>query len=80
MRIAVCAPQVPFVRGGAEILTQNLVDQLRRREHEAELVTIPFKWYPRARVLTEALLWRLADLEESEGRPIDLVIATKFPS
>jgi glycosyltransferase involved in cell wall biosynthesis len=80
VRIAVCAPQVPFVRGGAEILTQNLVDQLRRREHEAELVTIPFKWYPRARVLTEALLWRLADLEESEGRPIDLVIATKFPS
>jgi glycosyltransferase involved in cell wall biosynthesis len=31
-------------------------------------------------VLSQALLWRLLDLEESNGRPIDAVIATKFPS
>jgi len=43
-------------------------------------VTMPFKWYPGTRVLTNALLWRLADLEEADGRPIELVIATKFPS
>jgi len=42
MRIAVCAPQVPFVRGGAEIMAETLVGELRRREHEAELVTVPF--------------------------------------
>jgi glycosyltransferase involved in cell wall biosynthesis len=43
-------------------------------------VTVPFKWYPGERVLTQAFLWRLLDLEESDGRRIDLVIATKFPS
>ncbi len=80
MRIAVCAPKVPFVYGGAEILAETLVAELRTRGHEADLVTIPFKWYPRARVLTQALLWRLTDLEEADGRRIDLVIATKFPS
>ena len=80
MRVAVCAPQVPFARGGTEVLVESLVRELRRRGHEAELVTIPFKWYPRARVLTEALLWRLTDLGEADGRPIELVIATKFPS
>ena len=80
MRIAVCAPHVPFVRGGAEIFSDRLVDELRKRDHEAELVTIPFKWYPGERVLTQAFLWRLADLEEADGAPIDLVIATKFPS
>ena len=80
MRIVVCAPQVPFIRGGAEILTQTLTQELVRHGHEAELVTIPFKWYPGARVLTQALLWRLTDLEESDGRPIDMVIGTKFPS
>jgi glycosyltransferase involved in cell wall biosynthesis len=80
VRIAVCAPQVPFARGGAEILAENLTRELRERDHEADLVTIPFKWYPGTRVLTQALLWRLADLEESDGRPIELVIATKFPS
>lgn len=80
MRIAVCAPQVPFVRGGAEVMADDLVAALRARGHEAELVTMPFKWYPGARVLDQAFLWRLADLTESDGRPIDRVIATKFPA
>lgn len=80
MRIAVCQPQVPFERGGTEVLTTSLVEQLRQRRHEAELLTVPFKWYPGARVLSQALLWRLLDVEEANGRPIDLVIATKFPS
>jgi glycosyltransferase involved in cell wall biosynthesis len=80
MRIAVCMPQVPFERGGTEILVESLADQLRDREHEVELVRVPFKWYPGARPLREALVWRLLDLEEAQGRPIDLVIATKFPS
>jgi hypothetical protein len=80
VRIVVCAPQVPFIHGGAEILTETLTDELVKRGNEAELVTIPFKWYPGVRVLTQALLWRLTDLEESDGRPIDLVIGTKFPS
>ena len=80
MRIAVCAPQVPFIRGGAEIVSERLVEELRKRDHDAELVTVPFKWYPGERVLTQAFLWRLLDLEEADGVPIDLVIATKFPS
>jgi glycosyltransferase involved in cell wall biosynthesis len=80
MRIAVCAPQVPFVHGGAELMAEDLVAALRTRGHEAELVTMPFKWYPGARVLDQAFLWRLADLTESDGRPIDRVIATKFPA
>src|SRR5438876_5026824 len=80
MRIAVCAPQVPFARGGAEIFADDLVAELRARGHEAALVTVPYKWYPGERVLSQAFLWRLLDLTESDGRPIDLVIATKFPS
>jgi glycosyltransferase involved in cell wall biosynthesis len=80
MRVAVCAPQVPFVRGGAELMADDLVAALRERDHEAELVTIPFKWYPGTRVLDQAFLWRLVDLTESDGRPIDRVIATKFPA
>jgi glycosyltransferase involved in cell wall biosynthesis len=80
LRIAVANPQVPFLHGGAEILAENLVAELRARGHEADLVTIPFKWYPGTRVLSQALLWRLVDLEESDGRPIELVIGMKFPS
>jgi glycosyltransferase involved in cell wall biosynthesis len=80
MRVAVCAPQVPFVRGGAELMAEDLVAALRARGHEAEIVSIPFKWYPGTRVLDQAFLWRLADLTESDGRTIDRVIATKFPA
>src|SRR3954451_13865737 len=80
MRIAVCAPQVPFVRGGAELMAEDLVAALRVRGHEAEIVTVPFKWYPGARVLDQAFLWRLVDLTEADGRAIDRVIATQFPA
>jgi glycosyltransferase involved in cell wall biosynthesis len=80
MRVVVAAPQVPFVRGGAELMAEGLVGALRERGHEAELVSMPFKWYPGARVLDQAFLWRLADLSESDGRRIDRVIATKFPA
>jgi len=80
MRVAVCRPQVPFARGGTEIMTDRLVDELCARDHEAELVTVPFKWYPGTRVLTQAFLWRMLDLEEADGAPVDMVVATKFPS
>jgi glycosyltransferase involved in cell wall biosynthesis len=80
MRLAVCMPQVPFERGGTEIFADGLVAALQAEGHEAELVTVPFKWYPNERLLTQAFLWRLLDLEESNGRPVDAVIATKFPS
>ena len=80
MNIAVLRPQVPFSRGGAEIFTDRLVEELRARGHEADLVSVPFKWYPGTRVLTQAFLWRLLDLEEADGKRIDVVVATKFPS
>jgi glycosyltransferase involved in cell wall biosynthesis len=79
-RIAVCEAQVPFVRGGAEYLVRTLTDQLCRHGYEAELVSIPFKWYPKEELLAQAAAWRLIDLSESNGQPIDLLIASKFPS
>jgi glycosyltransferase involved in cell wall biosynthesis len=80
VNILVCRPQVPFAWGGTEVMTGRLVTELRERGHEAELVTIPFKWYPGTRVLTQAFLWRMLDLDEVDGKPVDLVIGTKFPS
>ena len=78
--ILVCEAQVPFVQGGAEFHVRELVRQLRVAGFETELVSVPFKWYPKAEILAHAAAWRLLDLSESNGRPIDLVIATKFPT
>ena len=80
MTTLVCEAQVPFVQGGAEAHVRELVRQLRAHGHDAELVSVPFKWYPKTEILTHAAAWRLLDLSESNGRPIDLVIATKFPT
>ena len=78
--VLVCETQVPFVRGGAELLVQQLVDELRQRGFETDRVSVPFKWYPKTELLPHAAAWGLLDLSESNGRPVDLVVATKFPS
>jgi glycosyltransferase involved in cell wall biosynthesis len=79
-RILVCEAQVPFVHGGAEVHVRELVRELRARGYEAELVSVPFKWYPKEEILPHAAAWRLLDLRESNGTPVDLVIASKFPT
>ena len=68
------------MRGGAEYLVRTLVAELRQRGYDAELVSLPFKWYPKEELLAHAAAWDLIDLSESNGRAIDLVIATKFPT
>lgn len=78
--VAVCHPQVPFSDGGAERLADGLVSALQARGLAATLVTVPFQWQPRDRILRSVMAWRLLDLSHANGRPIDLVIATKFPS
>lgn len=78
--VLVCEAQVPFVHGGAEIHVRELVRELRARGYETELVSVPFKWYPKEEILPHAAAWRLLDLSESNGRPVDLVISSKFPT
>ncbi|MGE3841498.1 MAG: glycosyltransferase family 4 protein [Vicinamibacterales bacterium] len=78
--IVVCEAQVPFVEGGAEFHVRELVRHLREAGFEAERVSLPFKWYPKSEILAHAAAWRLIDLSESNGRPIDVAIGTKFPS
>ena len=78
--ILVCEAQVPLVRGGAESHVRQLVDHLRAHGYLVDLVSVPFKWYPKDEILAHAAAWRLLDLSESNGTAIDLVIATKFPT
>src|SRR5262249_1308175 len=78
--VVVCEAQVPVVHGGAEIHVRELARELIARGYDTELVSVPFKWYPKSEILPHAAAWRLLDLSESNGRPIDLVIASKFPT
>ena len=80
MNILITTTQVPFTTGGAESHVQGLQRALIDAGHQAEVVALPFKWYPPAEILRGALAWRLLDLNEANGKPVDLVIGMKFPA
>lgn len=81
LRIAVCNGQVPFEYGGAEILADALVEQLRKRGHNVDLVQLPQRWYPKEQILKNYLMWRLVNLDKTQDEePIDRVIALKVPA
>jgi len=79
--VIVLGAQVPFTIGGAEIHVNSLVQEINKLDDvKAELVQLPFKWYPEKQMLNDIMAWRLLDLSESNGKKIDLVIASKFPT
>lgn len=80
MKIAIATVQVPFITGGAEILVNMLKQELIKRGHRAEVVTIPFKWYPSDSLEKSMMMGRMIDLSEINGEKIDRVIAMKFPA
>jgi glycosyltransferase involved in cell wall biosynthesis len=80
MRVLIATVQVPFVRGGAEMHAEGLRDALLAAGHEAEIVLLPFKWYPPERIVDHIFATRLFDVTGSVGRAIDRVIGLKFPA
>jgi glycosyltransferase involved in cell wall biosynthesis len=79
-RVLVLGVQTPFSEGGAERHVARLTEELRRRGIEADLVTMPLVERERFDLIRSALAWRSLDLTESGGRPVDAVVATRFPS
>jgi len=80
MKIAIATVQVPFITGGAEILSNMLCKELSNRGYSADIVSIPFKWYPKETLLDCMVMARMMDLTEVNGERIDRVIAMKFPA
>jgi glycosyltransferase involved in cell wall biosynthesis len=79
-RALVLESQTPFVTGGAEILVRELVSAFGRGGIEADIVSVPFRDTPRDELMAHAAAWRLIDLGSALERPIDIVVATKFPT
>ena len=73
MDVLVCATQMPFMRGGLELMVENLVGALEAAGHRAEAVSVPAAW-DRERVFDAAMAWRMVPLDA------DLVIPVNFPA
>lgn len=76
MRIAVVTVQVPFVRGGSEVLADALCGELRRAGHPVELISLPFSPQTAEGLLDSLASCRLIEL----GPEFERVIALKFPA
>jgi glycosyltransferase involved in cell wall biosynthesis len=80
MKIGLLTVQVPFIRGGAEILADELKLQLQKHGHQAEIISIPFKWYPIETLYTSMVMGRMVEVQESAYQKIDGIIGLKFPA
>ncbi len=78
--IGICAVRVPFMSGGAEVLCTELKKQCIDRGYNADILEVPFSWWPPETILPNAAAWRMLDLKTPAGKPIDLMITTKFPA
>ena len=80
LNILVLQTQVPFTRGGAEILCDRLIEELVARGHSVDTIQLPFSAVPKSRLYREMSYWKYLDLDEYAGKKVDLVIGTKFPT
>lgn len=75
MKIVVLNTSVPFLRGGAEHLADNLVAELRSRGHLTEHVKVPLRW--NSPLAISQSMFAAATLMMPEA---ELVIPLKFPA
>jgi glycosyltransferase involved in cell wall biosynthesis len=80
MKIIIATVHIPFIFGGAEVLAKTLSEACKKRGHEVEIVGIPFKAYPAARILDHMMACRLFDLTEVAEMKVDRLIGLKFPA
>lgn len=80
MRIAIAMAQVPFLAGGAEALAAGLRRALLARGDEAEIVTLPFRFFPAEEVRRGMRAWEAEDFTSLNMYEPELVIGLKFPA
>lgn len=80
MRIAIATVQVPFIRGGAEILADGLANALQAAGHSVEIIAMPFRFSPVSEIQRSMKLWASENFENLNGYQCDRVICLKFPA
>lgn len=80
MRIAIATVQVPFIRGGAEILAEGLMQALQTEGHSVDLIAMPFRFAPVSEIQRSMKIWASENFESLNGYQCDRVICLKFPA
>lgn len=78
--VLIAGVQVPYTRGGAEILVESLHRELQSRGYNVDVVQLPMSMESREDVVRAMSQWRGLDLKRFSGNEVDVLIATKFPT
>lgn len=78
--VVILQSQVPFSRGGAELLNERLCKEFLHKGISAEIVSLPFIYNKKEDLIKNSLDWLNFDISVVSGREIDLVICNKFPT
>lgn len=80
MRIAIATAQVPFIRGGAEMMTAELYRIIQEYGHSVEIVTVPFRFNPVQEISRCMEYWASESFDSFDCGSVDKVICLKFPA
>lgn len=80
LRIAIATVQIPFLSGGAEALADGLRHALLHAGHVADIVSMPFRFFPEPQIARAIRVWESEDFTALNLYEPDLVICLKFPA
>lgn len=80
LKIAIATVQVPFIKGGAEALTEGLRNALLNAGHTVDIVSLPFRFFPEAEIVRSMQSWEHEDFTELNFYEPDMVICLTFPA
>ncbi len=80
MRIAITTVQVPFIHGGAELMTNKLSEALKERGHQIEVISAPFVFNCKNSIRDNMDYWQGLDFNRLDVGKVDGVICLKFPT
>ena len=80
MKVAIATVQVPFIRGGAELMTENLCHNLKAKGHQVEVISIPFVFNNKNTIKDNMEYWKKQDFNHFDSGSVDTVICLKFPA
>lgn len=80
MKVLIATVQVPFLRGGAELLTEGLHAALRRSGHQVDTLALPFRFSPLGEVVQSMRAWQQQDWSQWDAGRADRLIALRFPA
>jgi hypothetical protein len=78
--VAVCLPQIPFFPTGTSLFAKRLKDEIKTSGRDADIVALPLNWHSEEELINHSFAWRLIEMEEANGRPIDRLVCLDWPS